>query len=350
MSDSRKQVSRREFIQTTAMAAGVLGTADAIRGAAPAADIKIGLYSITYGGVWYSGGSLTVEQVIQRAKNFGYQGVEIDGKRPHGDPLDMPKARCKQLRKMAADLGLEIYAVAGNNDFSSPIPEHRESQIVYLRELMRMTAELGARVVRVFLAWPGVTLIPEGGGRYDIAQTAWRVAHKEFSEEQTWAWCRDGMVEASKLAGDFGVVLALQNHAPVIKDYRDVLKMVKEVGSPNLKACFDARLEHSLDEAAVRKAVNEVGALQALWHYGGEFDKGPGGITLKGDEKALGEALGLLDIGYKGYAGFELCHPLPVVNGKTVGVDFVDKNAQLAREYMQGIIAEAKKKHAAKSQ
>jgi len=346
MSDSRKQVSRREFIQTTAMAAGALGTADAIRAAAPAADIKIGLYSITYGGVWYSGGSLTVEQVIQRAKNFGYQGVEIDGKRPHGDPLDMPKARCKQLRKMAADLGLEIYAVAGNNDFSSPIPEHRESQIVYLRELMRMTAELGARVVRVFLAWPGVTLIPEGGGRYDIAQTAWRVAHKEFSEEQTWAWCRDGMVEASKLAGDFGVVLALQNHAPVIKDYRDVLKMVKEVGSPNLKACFDARLEHSLDEAAVRKAVNEVGALQVLWHYGGEFDKGPNGIVLKGDEKALGEALGLLDIGYKGYAGFELCHPLPVVNGKTVGVDFVDKNAQLAREYMQGIIAEAKKKHA----
>ena len=28
------------------------------------------------------------------------------------------------------------------------------------------------------------------------------------------------------------------------------------------------------------------------------------GITVKGDEKALGEALGLMDIGYKGYAGF----------------------------------------------
>ena len=349
MADNRKQVSRREFIQSTAMAAGALGVADAVRGAAPQADIKIGLYSITYGGVWYSGGAQTVEEVLQRAKKFGYQGVEIDGKRPHGDPLDMPKTRCQQLRKMAADLGLEIYAVSGNNDFSSPIPEHRESQLVYLRELMRMTADLGAKTIRVFLAWPGVTMLPEGGGRYDIAKAVWLAAHKDFTDEQTWAWCREGMAEASKLAGEFGVVLALQNHPPVITGYKDVLKMVKEVGSPNLKVCFDARLEHSLDEAGVRKALNEVGSLQVLWHYGGEFDKGPGGIVLKGDEKALGEALGLLDIGYKGYAGFELCHPLPMVNGKTVGVDFVDKNAQLAREYMQGIIAEAKKQHAAKT-
>jgi hypothetical protein len=65
---------------------------------------------------------------------------------------------------------------------------------------------------------------------------------------------------------------------------------------------------------------------------------------VKGDEKALAEMLGLFDIGYQGYAGFELCHPLPVVNGQTVGLDFVDKNAQLAAEYMRGILAEAKKK------
>jgi hypothetical protein len=33
------------------------------------------------------------------------------------------------------------------------------------------------------------------------------------------------------------------------------------------------------------------------------------------------------------------------VNGKTVGLDFVDKNAQLAAEYMRGVLAEAKKQH-----
>jgi len=347
--DDQNQLSRRGFVQTAALAAGGLGAVDLARAAATAADVKIGLYSITYGGVWYRGDALTVEQVIERAKKFGYQGVEIDGKRPHGNPLDMPKARCQQLRKMAKDQGIEIYAVSGNNDFSSPIPEHRESQLVYTRELMRMTSDLGAKVIRVFLGWPGVTLRPEGGGRYDIAQAVWKAEHQDFSAEQTWAWCRQSLEEAAKLAGDFGVTLALQNHPPVInKGYVDCLRMVKEVGSPHLKICFDARLEHTLDEAAIRKAVNEVGALQTLWHYGGEFDRGPGGaITVKGDEKALAEMLGLFDIGYKGYAGFELCHPLPVVNGQTVGLDFVDKNAQLAAEYMRGVRAEAKKQHAA---
>lgn len=348
MNQDQDPISRRGFVQTAALAAGTLAATDRTRAAAPAADVKIGLYSITYGGVWYRGDALTVEQVIGRAHQFGYQGVEIDGKRPHGNPLDMPQARCRELRRMAAGQGLEIYAVAANNDFSSPIPEHRESQLVYVRELMRMTADLGARVLRVFLGWPGVTLLPEGGGSYDFAKAVWKAEHQDVPAERTWAWCRQTLTEAAKLAGEFGVTLALQNHPPVIdKGYLDCLRMVNEVASPQLKICFDARLEHTLDEAGVRKAVNEVGALQSLWHFGGEFDRGPAGITVKGDEKALAEMRGLFDIGYKGYAGFELCHPLPVVKGQTVGLDFVDKNAQLAAEYMRGILAEARKLHAA---
>jgi sugar phosphate isomerase/epimerase len=347
MGQEQDQLSRRGFVQGAALAAGAAGLT---RAAAPVADVKIGLYSITYGGVWYRGDALTTEQVIDRAVKFGYQGVEIDGKRPHGNPLDLPKARCQELRKRATGQGIEIYAVAANNDFSSPVPEHRESQLVYTRELMRMTADLGAKVLRVFVAWPGVTLRPEGGGRYDFAQAVWKAEHQDFSPEQTWAWCRQGLEESARLAGDFGVVLALQNHPPVInKGYVDSLRMVKEVASPHLKMCFDARLEHALDEASVRKALNAIGALQTLWHYGGEYDRTADGISVKGDEKAMAEMLGLLDIGYKGYAGFELCHPLPVVNGQTVGLDFVDKNAQLAAEYMRGILAEAKKQHTSAS-
>src|SRR5512133_2348800 len=112
-------MTRRNFARA-AVAAGALSTVRADTNA----EIRIGLYSITYGGVWYRGDALTVEQVIGRAKKFGYQGVEIDGKRPHGNPLDMPKSRCQQIRKLAAGEGLDIYAVAANNDFSSPIPEH----------------------------------------------------------------------------------------------------------------------------------------------------------------------------------------------------------------------------------
>src|SRR5260370_41629438 len=114
-------LTRRNFVQA-AVATSALTTVSA----ALAADVKIGLYSITYGGVWDRGDALTVEQVIGRAKKFGCQGVEIDGKRPHCNPLDMPKARCPQLPKLAADQGIAIYAAAANDDFRSPIPEHPE--------------------------------------------------------------------------------------------------------------------------------------------------------------------------------------------------------------------------------
>ncbi len=347
MKESKTQVSRRDFARTAALTAGALGAAELV--GAPAAEVKVGLYSITYLGVWYRGDALSLEQVVQRAKKFGYDGVEIDGKRPHADPLDMPTSRCRQLRKYADDQGIEIYAVAGNNDFSSPIPEHREAQLVYVRELIRVTGDLGAKVMRVFLAWPGVTLVPEGGGRYDIAQAAWRQVHQAFSEEQTWSWCRECLIETARYAGEHGVTLALQNHPPVIKGYRDCLRMVREVASPHLKVCFDARLEHSLDAAGVEQATVEVGPLQALSHYGGEYDEGAGGIQVKGGEPCLAEAIGLLRTGYRGYFGYELCHPLPVVDGKTVGLDYVDKNARLAAEYMKGIIAEARKQLAAKA-
>lgn len=335
MKQGDELTSRREF--AAAFAAGALA-AGPLAGAEPA-ELKLGLYSITYLGVWYRGDALTLEQVIDRAKQCGYQGVEIDGKRPHGDPLDMPKKRCQELVRYARDHGIEIYAVAANNDFSSPIPEFREAQLVYVRELIRMTADLEAKTLRVFLAWPGVTMEPGGGARYDIAKKVWADTHGHVSEAQTWAWCRDGLREVAEYAADHGVVLALQNHPPVIKDYRDMLRMILEVDSPHVKACFDARLEHQLGPQEIVEATREVGRLQVLSHYGNEYREVDGRIELMEDEHAPAQVQGLLDIGYRGYLGFELCHPLPVVDGKLVGIDYVDRNARLAARYLRETIA-----------
>src|SRR5579884_2284126 len=116
----KKGISRRDLMGAAAVAAGALGLRPAKAAEkAGAPDIKLGLYSITYLGLWYRGDALTPQQVVDRAKQFGYQGVELDGKRPHGDPLDMNSYMCGELRRYAEGQGIEIYAVAGNNDFSS---------------------------------------------------------------------------------------------------------------------------------------------------------------------------------------------------------------------------------------
>ncbi len=309
--------------------------------------MKIGLYSITYLGIWYRGAALDVEELIERARRFGYDGVEIDGKRPHGSPLDLSRPRCLELQRKAQDAGIEIYAVAANNDFSSPIPEHRESQLAYVRDLIRMSADLGARTLRVFAAWPGVTLSPDGAA-YTKARQIWREAHLDLADGQTWEWCRQGLAEAARWAGDAGVTLALQNHPPVTNSPDEMLRMIREIASPHLKACLDAPLAARQGVTSMRQAAQATGALQVLSHFGGEYERQPGGsvrgyvrnpdLTLTPENYYADFAQGMQDIGYTGYIGYELCHPLPKVNGEPVGIDFADTNAQLAAEYMRGII------------
>ncbi|OHB61780.1 MAG: sugar phosphate isomerase [Planctomycetes bacterium RBG_13_60_9] len=301
--------------------------------------MKVGLYSITFLGLWYRGKELTLEQMVQKAKEYGYDGVEIDGKRPHGNPLDWPASRCKQLRSVADGEGIEIYAVAGNNDFSSPICEHREAQIVYMRELIRMASDFGAPTVRVFLAWPGVTRQAQVG-TYTVAREIWNHSHPATNEQEDWDRCRAALAECSRYAADYGVTLALQNHAPIVKSYKDVLRMIQQVNSPRLKACLDLPLLSDKSAEAIWVAVSEVGRLQVLSHFGGEYDRNADGSI--GDDKMREPYLhfigGMKKAGYAGYMGYELCHPLPVVAGQTVGVEFAEKNAKLAAEFMRGVL------------
>ncbi len=318
----------------------------------PSAQNKVGLYSITFLGVWYKGEALSLDEMIPLAAKLGYDGIEIDGKRPHGNPLDMPSRRCKDLKSKAEDRGLEIYAVSANNDFSSPVPEYRECQIVYLRELMRMTSDLGVKPLRVFLGWPGVTLHPSGG-RYDIAKGIWEYAHREYEPEQIWEWCREGLMESARYAGDFGVTLALQNHKPVIRDWNDMMRMIGEVDSPHLKACLDAPIMDDKSPENMMKAAKAVEGIQMLTHFGGEFGRDTGGkivdtrdydsggvdYEIKKVEEYLPDFVNAMNaIGYDGWYSYELCHPLPVVNGEKVGIDFVEKNAELACELMKGLL------------
>jgi sugar phosphate isomerase/epimerase len=334
-------MTRRDFAGATAAAAAALlsgasvGQADAAQ-VKPEPGLKVGLYSITFLGIWYRGEALALPELVRTARKYGYDGIEIDGKRPHGNPLDWPRGRCRELASLADGEGIEIFGVAANNDFSSPFPETREAHVCYVRDLIRMTADLGARTLRVFLAWPGVTTHPQLA-RYTISRELWPVIHKEFSAEEIWNWCRDGLVECTRYAGEAGVTLALQNHAPVIRDHRDVLRMVKEVGSPHLKVSLDAPIMPDKSPAAIREAAQAIGPLQVLSHFGGDYERGGDGAA-KGEPFYRDFVRAMREIGYKGYMSYELCHPLPVVDGQTVGIDYAHTSARLAAEFMRGLI------------
>src|SRR3989442_13578288 len=101
--------------------------------------------------------------------------------------------------------------------------------------------------------------------------------------------------------------------------------------------------------AAMREAAQAVDSMQVMSHFGGEFDRNPdGSITgvdridgfITGDTNQYYQdfARAMHEIGYRGYISYELCHQLPVGNGETVGIEFANKNAQLAVEFKREMI------------
>ena len=53
--------------------------------------MKVSLYTITLNGGYYRGDPVPLMEIFPLAKQWGYDGIEIEGKRPHGSPLDLGK-------------------------------------------------------------------------------------------------------------------------------------------------------------------------------------------------------------------------------------------------------------------
>jgi len=326
----KQPVSRREFLATGVAAAAAASTQKL--GAGPKSGrMKIGLYTITYLGIWYKGEAIALPELMHFAKKEGWEGIELDTKRPHAAPMDLSKDDRKKLRALAGELELPISAVSPNTDLSSHVPEQREAMICYTRECIRLTRDLGSPICKVFAAWPGV-VVRDGLGDYRHTREL-PDPFPQWSSER-WDNVRSSLVELAKVADSEGVLLVLQNHEPVITGDEDVLKMIREVDSPALKACLD----HSTPEMLAK-----AGSLQVHSHYNGEFRKDSNGRLVSTHETGY-EAFvhALVKAGYDGFMNWEFCHPA-MQFGARAGIDYVHRVTREALEYMKLLQDEAEK-------
>jgi hypothetical protein len=155
----------------------------------------------------------------------------------------------------------------------------------------------------------------------------------------------DVLVYALDVEGESGSVIAAVTNG--MSDQRMAEGDNRE--QPRLKVCLDAPLMADRSAAAIHDAAHEVGPLQILSHFGGEFERRKDG-TIRGFDVFDGVMRGdtnqyyrdfvaaMRGIGYQGYLSYELCHPLPVVDGQTVDIGYAHLNAQLAAEFMRDLI------------
>jgi sugar phosphate isomerase/epimerase len=314
--------------------------------------MKLALYSISLAGGFYDGPALSLLEIIQRARGWGYQGVEVSAKRPHGSPLDLDERRRREIVSVARQEGVELPAVAAYTDFSSPIEEHREIELLVAREVIRLAADLGSPIVRVFAAWAGVTR-RDGRWTYDLTRfeaPGGRQYHDRYpgvTALERWTFVRECLAEAARIAEAHGVTLALQNHEPVVRGHEDVLEFVDEVGSPALKVSLDCPIMKDQSDEAIRRAVRETGDLMVHTHFGGEYDEspdGPGGVPVPRKLTRSSRLANyptfiraIKELGYAGALGFELCHPC-LIGHRCFGLDEALNQVQRAARYMRHLI------------
>jgi hypothetical protein len=77
--------------------------------------------------------------------------------------------------------------VSPNSDLSSPVPEHREAMICYVRECLKLTRDLGAPICKIFAAWPGVA-VREGLGDYGYTRGIGDVFPDMCTDTPVWHW------------------------------------------------------------------------------------------------------------------------------------------------------------------
>jgi sugar phosphate isomerase/epimerase len=150
-----------------------------------------------------------------------------------------------------------------------------------------------------------------------------------------WKFVKESLSEAARMGEEYGVVMVLQNHAPLIRHWKDTYDLVKEVNSPWLKICLDLPIFEKMDKEYIANAVRTVGSLQVHSHYGGEYYRDrSGAVKQKVIETRFDQPLpdyahyiGLMrETGYNGYFTFELCHPVLNDAHTPAGIDIVDEH------------------------
>jgi sugar phosphate isomerase/epimerase len=182
--------------------------------------MRLGLFSISYGGLWGQA-ALDLRAFVRRAAALGFDAVMLAGKRPHLSPLDTTPETVAALRDELHTSGVNCAVIAAYTDLTpasaAEVP-FLEMQIAYLESLCQIGAQLGSSVVRIFTAY-------EQSGQ---------------SPHANWQRVVTTVREMCDRAAAHGVTVAIQNHHDVGLHTTALLELLADIDKPNCKLGFDA--------------------------------------------------------------------------------------------------------------
>lgn len=219
-----------------------------------------------------------LEEVIDIAADYGFDGIEIWGKPPHL-PEEYDESYVRNIRDMALRKGLEISAFGSYVDPLMPL--HQK----HFEEAFKIAHELGTDLVRI---WSG------GGPSKSIVPADKRLILFRLMSITQWANFRN-------------IRLGLEMHNNNFTDsVETILEAIQGIGLPALKTYYQplARVDADEPHTAAEKLAEHIVNVHAQ-----NFDEGRKGCPIADgvvDYTCIVEILSTA--GYNGYLEVEFVH------------------------------------------
>lgn len=123
----------------------------------------------------------------------------------------------KRLKRAIFSCGLDVSAVAVGNNFCAPDEAERTKQVASVLGWIGVASLIGAPCLRVFAG-----KAPEG-----------------HTENEAFNWTVEALKECVNKAGEYGVLLALENHGGVTATPEGILRILDAVNSDWLRVTLD---------------------------------------------------------------------------------------------------------------
>ena len=272
----------------------------------------------TYSFWHFKGAAVPIETCLEQAADMGFDGVEIlhvhmeEAAKAAGGSVN--NALLHRIKQRAFALGLDLMGFSTHQGFVTPDVDKRKQNIEHTAKCLEMAHELGIPTIRVNTGRWGTSK------NFDalMANKGIEPRLPGHTDDEGFAWVIDSFGELCKRAQKLGVVMGLENHWGLGREATGVLRVIKAVDSPWLKATLDTGnfLENMYPQMETL-APHAVLVQAKTYHGGGEW------YTLEIDYTRVANIL--RKAGYRGYISLEM-------EGKEAPATAVPKSLETLRK------------------
>jgi len=233
---------------------------------------------------------LTILECIDLAAEAGFDGVEV----LHVQMEDTSNGMLQQIKQRAFKHGLDLCGFSTHQSFVSPDAEKRQENVDHTIKCIEMAYAMGIPTIRVNTGRWGTSK------DFDdlMANNGIEPRLEGYSDDQGFDWVYEGFEKCLAMAEKCGVVMGLENHWGLGRTAAGVLRCIKHLDSPWLRATLDTGnfLENQYQQYA--ELAPEAVFVQAKTYYGGGT-----WYTLDIDYQRVAKIL--CDVNYCGYVSLE---------------------------------------------